>query len=72
MDTGESVRRVEATVVELLPNGAVSVELESKALVKAHPASGTKTNFMRLRVRDRVLVELSPNDERRGRIVKLI
>jgi translation initiation factor IF-1 len=65
-------RQAEATVVELLPNAAYRLELDSRARVIAHPAAGSQTNFVRLRLRDRVLVELSSRDDTRGRIVKLL
>ncbi len=61
-----------ATVVELLPAAAYRVELDNGARLIAHAAGARETNFVRLRVRDRVLVELSAHDERRGRIVKLL
>ena len=61
---------VEATVVELLPSAVVKVKLSNEAVVLAHAAGATKTNFMRVRPGDRVRVELSPNDPGRGRIVK--
>ena len=65
-------KREEATVVELLPSAACRVELENRARVVAHAAGATKTNFVRVRVGDRILVELSPHDVTRGRIVKLL
>jgi translation initiation factor IF-1 len=64
--------QVEATVIELLPNAVWRVELDSRALAVAHSAGATKTNFVRVRLKDRVLVELSPHDKTRGRIVKLL
>jgi len=68
----DAVEVVEAKVLDLLPQGAVKLELESRALVIGHPASAAKVNFIRLRPNDRVLVELSPHDKSRGRIVKLL
>jgi translation initiation factor IF-1 len=61
-----------ATVLELLPQGAVKLELSSRTQVIAHPAAASLVNFTRLRPKDRVLVELSPHDRSRGRIVKLL
>lgn len=69
---GAEVETVEAKVLDLLPNGTVKLELESRAQVIGHPASPVKVNFTRLRPNDRVLVELSPHDKSRGRIVKLL
>ena len=71
MGTDAAVK-VEATVVELLPNAVVRLKLANQGMVLAHPASATKTNFMRVRPGDRVEVALSPHDPGRGRIVKLL
>jgi translation initiation factor IF-1 len=68
----EAVLKVEAIVVDLLPNVTARVKLENQDLVLAHPAAATKANFMRIRPGDRVEVELSPQDRTRGRIVKLL
>ena len=64
--------KVEAVVMELLPNAVVRVKLANEDLVLTHPAAATKTNFMRVRPGDRVQVELSPHDPGRGRIVRLL
>jgi translation initiation factor IF-1 len=66
------MKPVEAVVVELLPHAAVRVKLENQDLVLTHPASATKTNFMRVRPGDRVEVALSPHDPGRGRILRLL
>ncbi len=68
----EAVNVVEAKVLDLLPQGAVRLELENRIQVIGHPASAAKINFVRLRPNDRVLVEISPHDQSRGRIVKLL
>jgi translation initiation factor IF-1 len=67
-----TVTSVDAVVMELMPNGVIRVKLENQDLVLAHPASATKTNFVRVRPGDRVQVELSPHDPGRGRIVRLL
>jgi translation initiation factor IF-1 len=63
---------VEATVIELLPSAAFRVELEDRGRVIAHAAGARAANFVRFRVGDKVLVELSPHDRTRGRIVRLL
>ena len=63
---------VQAVVVDLLPSEIVRVKLENQELVLAHAASATKANFMRLRPGDRVEVELSAQDQTRGRILRLV
>lgn len=71
-NAGRETRQAEATVIELLPNAAYRLELDSRTKIIAHPAPGSQTNFVRLRLRDRVLVELSARDRTRARIVKLL
>jgi translation initiation factor IF-1 len=56
----------------LLPQAGYLVELATRARVRAHAAGASKANFSRLRPKDRVLVELSPHDPTRGRIMKLL
>ena len=62
-----------ATVVELLPNVTFRLELEvNRAQVIGHAAGVRQTNFVRLRLNDKVLVELASHDKTRGRIVKVL
>ena len=72
MGADEAVKGVTATVIELLPNAACRLELENRAQVIAHTAGPKTANFVRVRVKDKVLVELAPHDKTRGRIVKLL
>ena len=68
----DAALKVQAVVVDLLPSEIVRVKLENQDLVLAHPASATKANFKRLRPGDKVEVELSAQDQTRGRILRLI
>jgi len=68
----EKERGVAAVVLELLPNAAYRLELEGREQVIAHAAGVKQANFVRLRPKDRVLVELSPHDRTRGRIIRLL
>jgi translation initiation factor IF-1 len=61
--------QVEATVVEPLPNAMFRVALDNKHEVLAHISGKMRKNFIRILTGDRVLVELSPYDLTRGRIV---
>lgn len=61
--------QVEATVVEPLPNAMFRVALDNKHQVLAHISGKMRKNFIRILTGDRVLVELSPYDLSRGRIV---
>jgi len=61
--------QVEATVIEPLPNAMFRVQLDNKHQVLAHISGKMRKNFIRILTGDRVLVELSPYDLSRGRIV---
>jgi len=63
---------VTATVIGELPNATWTVELEDRRRVLAHAAGAQAANFVRVRVGDRVRVELSDQDPARGRIVKKV
>lgn len=65
----EEAIEVEASVVELLPNAMFRVQLENKHQVLAHISGKMRKHFIRILPGDRVLVELSPYDLTRGRIV---
>ena len=65
----EEAIEVQATVLETLPNAMFKVELENKHQVLAHISGRMRKNFIKSRPGDKVLVELSPCDLTRGRIV---
>jgi len=59
----------EGTVVEALPNTTFRVRLDSGHEVLAHISGRMRMYYIRILLGDRVLVELSPYDLARGRIV---
>ena len=65
----EEAIEVVATVVEPLPNAMFRVELENGHEVLAHISGKMRKHFIRILPGDKVLVELSPYDLKRGRIV---
>jgi len=65
----EEAIQVEAVVVETLPNAMFRVELDNGHRVLAHISGRMRKHFIRILPGDRVLVELSPYDLNRGRIV---
>ena len=65
----EEAIELEATVVEALPNAVFWVELENKHQVLAHISGKMRKNFIRILPGDRVLVEVTPYDLTRGRII---
>ena len=65
----EEVIAVEGTVVETLPNAMFRVELDNGHRVLAHISGKMRMHFIKILPGDKVLVELSPYDLKRGRIV---
>ena len=61
--------QVEGTVIEPLPNAMFRVELENGHRVLAHISGKMRMHYIRILPGDRVLVELSPYDLTRGRVV---
>ena len=62
--------RVDATVVDSLPNAMFKVKLEEGGHeVLAHVSGKMRMHFIRILPGDTVTVELSPYDLSRGRIV---
>ncbi len=61
--------RLQAKVVEALPNAMFRVELENGHKVLAHVSGKMRMNFIRILPGDMVTVEMSPYDLSRGRIV---
>ncbi|GAB2647559.1 hypothetical protein GCM10027169_14930 [Gordonia jinhuaensis] len=60
---------VEGRVVEPLPNAMFRIELENGHKVLAHISGKMRQHYIRILPEDRVVVELSPYDLNRGRIV---
>ena len=65
----EDVIEVEATVLEKLPNAMFQVELENGHKILAHISGKLRMNFIRILPGDKVLVEMSPYDLAKGRII---
>ena len=65
----DGVIEVEDSVVEALPNAMFRVELENGHIVLAHISGKMRQHYIRILPDDRVVVELSPYDLSRGRIV---
>ena len=61
--------RIQAKVTDALPNAMFRVELESGHKVLAHVSGKMRMNFIRILPGDTVIVEMSPYDLNRGRIV---
>jgi len=60
---------IEGRVIEPLPNAMFRVELANGHKVLAHISGKIRKNYIKILPEDRVLVELSPYDLNRGRII---
>ena len=60
---------IEGTISEALPNAMFRVELENGHKVLAHISGKMRMHYIRILPDDKVVVELSPYDLTRGRIV---
>jgi translation initiation factor IF-1 len=60
---------LERTITEALPNAMFRVELENGHKVLAHISGKMRMHYIRILPDDKVVVELSPYDLTRGRIV---
>jgi len=65
----DGVIEIEGAVIEALPNAMFRVELTNGHRVLAHISGKMRQHYIRILPEDRVIVELSPYDLTRGRIV---
>ncbi len=65
----EAAIEMEGTVVEALANTQFRVELENGHKILCHVAGKMRKHFIRIVPGDRVVVEVSPYDINRGRII---
>ena len=61
--------KVEGGVAETLPNTMFRVELQNGHRILAHISGKMRMNFIRILPGDKVVVEMSPYDLTKGRIV---
>ncbi len=66
----EEAIKVEGTIQEVLPNAMFRVELENGHQVLAHVSGKMRMHFIRILRGDKVILELSPYDLSKGRIVR--
>jgi translation initiation factor IF-1 len=64
----QDVIEVQAVVKEALPNTMFRVELENGVVILATVSGKIRMNYIRILPGDRVTVEISPYDLKRGRI----
>ena len=70
LNKDKEIIRVEGEVLESLPSASFRVRLENGHEVLAHISGRMRVNYIRLLPGDRVILEMSPYDLNRGRIVQ--
>ena len=60
---------VEGKVIEVIPKGGFRVELKNGHTIEAHVSDKMRLNNIRISLGDKVMIELSPYDLNKGRIV---
>ena len=60
---------MKGVVRQALSNGMFFVKLENGSQIVAHVSGNMRRKFIRILIGDRVLVELSPYDLNKGRII---
>jgi translation initiation factor IF-1 len=66
----EEVIRVEGVVTDTLPNAMFKVEIEGGHEVLGHVSGKMRMHYIRILPGDKVIIELSPYDLKRGRITR--
>ena len=65
----QDVIELEGTILEALPNAMFKVELENGHVILGHISGKMRMNYIKILPGDKVLVQVSPYDLSRGRIV---
>ena len=65
----DDVIQVDGVVTDKLPNAEFKVELENKHVIRAHISGKLRLNNIRVLPGDKVMIEMSPYDLTKGRIV---
>lgn len=61
---------MEGVIMQALSNGMFKVRLDNGFYILTHVSGKIRKNFIRIILGDKVLVEISPYDLKRGRIVR--
>lgn len=70
MSSDKELIKLEGVIVETLPSTTFKVKLDNGHEVLAHISGRMRVNYIRLLPGDRVLLEMSPYDLTKGRVVQ--
>ncbi|HFL8819408.1 MAG TPA: translation initiation factor IF-1 [Candidatus Azoamicus sp. OHIO2] len=65
----KNVIELKGLVKESLPNATFKVKLENDHIIIAHISGRIRKNYIRILIGDTVIVEMSPYDLTKGRII---
>ncbi len=71
-DKSKETIELDGKVVETLPNALFRVQIDSGQIILAHIAGKLRVNKIRVLPGDKVIVEVTPYDLTRGRIIRRI
>ena len=66
----EDIVIVEGVVLETLPNSVFKIKIEGDHIVQGHVSGKMRMNYIKILPGDKVIIELSPYDLTKGRIVR--
>lgn len=72
-DSNKSSREefeMDGVVEEALPSATFRVRLSDNSLILAHLSGKMRLNYIRVLAGDKVIVQMSPYDKTKGRIIK--
>jgi translation initiation factor IF-1 len=72
MASNKELVKIEGIISESLPNTTFKVKLDNGHEILAHISGRMRVNYIRLLPGDRVILEMSPYDLTKGRIVQRI
>lgn len=70
MKQKEDIVSIEGVVLEALPNAVFKIKIEGDHIVLGHVSGKMRMNYIRILPGDKVIIELSPYDLTKGRIVR--
>jgi len=70
MSNNKELVKLEGIVEEALPSTTFKVRLDNGHVILAHISGRMRVNYIRLLHGDRVIVEMSPYDLTKGRIIQ--
>ena len=72
MANSKELFEMEGNVVEVLPNQMYKIELDNKHIVTAYTGGKMRKFKIRIVQGDRVIIEMTPYDLEKGRVIKRI